>query len=163
MKKKRTVKNLVIFSSLITLLFFVTASSLRKKKISDSIKIEKGKIEYQSGTIYIGDEEYLETITNLNANDVKVLDRREDPDPNLKIYDSYKIKNDEIREEIIDALLLYEEEFDTDWDRSKTSLEREWTIHNYCYDYGYETKRTKDVDLNNEDEITYRIRKNLIN
>ena len=162
MKKRSIVKNLVIFSSLVTLLLLVNSSSLKKKK-ANSFKIEKGRIEYSDGVIYIGDQEYLDTIKDLDPYDVLVLDQRQNKDPNLKIYDSYKIRNPEIREEIVDGLLLYEEEFDTNWERSKVSATREWTVHNYCYDNGYEIERTKDVDLNNGDEITYRIRKKLLN
>jgi hypothetical protein len=154
MKKKR-IRNLVIFSSVITLLF-VTGYSLKRKK--KDIKIEKNKIEYNSGTIYIGDDDYLDTIKTLGPNDVLVLDKRYDKDPNLKIYGSYKITNPEIREEIIDALLKLESMEDTPWERSKVSLLREWYAHNLLYDVSVETHRTADVDLNNNDEKTYRIR-----
>lgn len=159
--KKKYIKNLVIFSSLVTLLFVITGSSIKRKK--KDIKIDNNKIEYNSGTIYIGDEEYLNTIKDLGINDVLVLDKRFDKDPNIKIIDSYKITNPEIREEIIDSLLLYEKMDDTPWERSRVSLIREWYAHNLLYDVSVEKHRTKDVDLNNNDEKTYRIRKNLLN
>ncbi len=156
--KKKHIRNLVIFSSLITLLF-VTGYILKRKK--KDIKIENNKIEYNSGTIYIGDKDYLDTIKSLGPNDVLVLDKRFDKDPNLKIIDSYKITNPVIREEIIDSLLMLESMEDTPWERSKVSLLREWYAHNILYDFSVETHRTTDVDLNNNDEKTYRIRKNI--
>ena len=156
--KKKHIRNLVIFSSLITLLF-VTGYILKRKK--KDIKIEKNKIEYNSGTIYIGDKDYLDTIKSLGPNDVLVLDTRFSKDPNLKIIDSYKITNPVIREEIIDSLLMLESMEDTPWERSKVSLLREWYAHNLLYDVSVEKHRTADVDLNNNDEKTYRIRKNI--
>ena len=103
----------------------------------------------------------LDTIKNLGPNDVLVLDKRFSKDPNLKIIDSYKITNPVIREEIIDSLLMLESMEDTPWERSKVSLLREWYVHNILYDFSVETHRTTDVDLNNNDEKTYRIRKNI--
>lgn len=161
--KKRIIRNIVIFPSLLVLLFSLSSSTLKKKKPQDLLKITKNKIEYNSGTIYIGDERYLKKIKELNPYDVLVIDDREAEDPNLRILDSCKIKDPEIREEIIDALLAYERKYESDWDRSRATLIREWYIHNLMYEFGYKTHRTSDVDLNNADEKTYSIRRNLLN
>ena len=164
MAKKGIIKRLTLYSSMITLLFVLSSSNLHKKN-KDYFKlstiVSKNKIEYNHGTIHIGDEEYLKTINELGIYDVKVLDERTRKDPNLKIYDSYKIDNVDIRTEIINGLLYYEELYPSDWYRTEKSAEREWTAHNFMYNLGYKTHRTMDVDLNNGDEETYRLRKNL--
>ncbi len=62
-------------------------------------------------------------------------------------------------EEIVESLLLQEEEYPSQWERTKNSMIREWLAHNAMHLFGYEIDRTKSVDFNNDDEKTYRIRK----
>lgn len=158
MKKRGFIKNLTFFSSMVTLLFVLNSSSLNKKnRFHLTTKVYEDKIEYNSGTIYIGDEEYLNTINDLGKYDVLALDNRSLKDPDIRIYDSYKITNPSIREEIIEGLLLYEEVYPSNWDRSKESAMYEWTVHNLMYQFGYKVHRTMDVDLNNADEKTYQL------
>lgn len=162
MKAKSIIKRITLYSSMVSLLFILNSSSVRKKDrnyVLSNIKVEKGKIEYRYGTIYIGDKEYLNQIELLNNNDVLVLDRRDDKDPNLKIFNSYRFDDYLIRDEIISCLLYYEELFPTKWNRSKNSLKREWLVHNMMHYIGYSRDRTTDVDLNNSDEKKYLIRK----
>ena len=163
MKTKSIIKRLTIFSSMVTLLFVLSSSDINKKNkdLFKLTKVSKNKIEYNNGTIYIGNDEYLETIKELGLYDVLVLDDRNNKDPNLKIYNSYKISNPDIRKEIIDGLLFYEEKYPSDWNRTEGSLINEWAAHNFMYNLGYKQRRTIDVDLNNGDEETYQIRKNL--
>lgn len=164
-KGKGIVKRLTIFVSLVTILFTLSSSSLNKKSKDHfriNTRITKRKIEYNSGTIYIGDEKYLETIKEIGIYDVLVLDNRNMDDPNFRIYDSYRIIDPDIREEIIEGLLLYEKEYPSKWNRTKNSLIREWAAHNLMYRLGYKQGRTTDVDLNNKDEETYRIKTYLI-
>ena len=133
----------------------LSSSNINKKSSSyyrEGIKLEKGKIEYQYGTIYIGDEEYLNSIDSLKKNDLLVLDSRSDTDPDLKVIDAYKIDDPIIRDEILECLLFYEEIFPTDWERSLNSMRREWYVHHTLYVLGYQVDRTKDVDFNNNDE-----------
>ena len=160
-QRKGIVKRLTIFSSLLTLLFVISSSNFNKKSKDHfriNTRITKSKIEYNSGTIYIGDEEYLKTIKEIGIYDVLVQDDRNAKDPNLRIYDSYRIVDPDIREEIIEGLLLYEKEYPTRWNRTKNSLIREWAALNLMYRVGYKQGRTTDVDLNNADEVTYRIK-----
>ena len=160
MKKRGFIKRLTIFSSMITLLFVLNSSTLDKKShFRLSTKVYKDKIEYSKGTIYIGNKEYLDSINDLKQYDVLVLDNRDLKDPDMRIYDSYKITNASIREEIIEGLLLYEEVYPSNWERTKDSSMREWTAHNLMYQLGYKVHRTMDVDLNNADELTYSLRK----
>ena len=160
MKVKSVIKKLTIYSSMATLLFVLSSSSLHKKNkdiFRNTTKITKHKIEYNNGIIYIGNAAYLNSINNLNGNDVLVLDERNNSDPNLRIYNSHKIVTPEIREEIIESLLLYEEKYPTKWERSKDSLMLEWTAHNLMYFLGINHGSTTDVDLNNADEEVYHI------
>ena len=161
MKVKSVVKRLTVFSAMIPLLFILRSSSSIKKSreyILSNSNVSKGKIEFNSGIIYIGNKRYLKTINNLKANDVLVLDDRNADDPNLRIYDSYKYLSASLREEIIENLLYYEELYPTEWYRTKNNLIREWEIHNAMYWVGYKHESTKDVDFNNEDEKKYSIR-----
>ena len=162
MKTKSVIKKLTIYTSMIPLLFVLNSSSIRKRSkefFHDTTKISKHKIEYNNGTIYIGSKSYLKTIKNLSDNDILALDARRSKDPNIQIYDSYKITDDLIMEEIIESLLLYEEKYPTEWERTKNTMIREWLAHNAMHRVGYEVDRTENVDFNNEDEETYRIRK----
>jgi len=162
MRSKSVIKRLTLYSSLITLLITLNSSSINKKNkdyFRNTTKISKNVIEYNSGTIYIGDRNYLRKINHLDVNDVLVLDARGEEDPDFKIYDSYKINDRDIIEEIVESLLLYEEIYPTPWNRSKNSMIREWIIHNTMYSFGYKLDSTTHVDFNNGDEKTYRIRK----
>ena len=162
MKGKSVIKRLTIYPVLITLLMTLSSSSINKKTkdfFRSTTKISKNVIEYNDGTIYIGNKKYLEKNRELGVNDVLVLDARYEKDPDFKIYDSYKINNRDIIEEIVESLLLYEEKYPTPWNRTKNSMIREWIVHNTMYSFGYDIDSTMHVDLNNGDEKTYRIRK----
>ena len=160
--KKSIVKRLTIYSSMVAILLMFTSRSTNSKSkdyFHVTSKISKGKIEYNSGTIYIGNKKYLDSVDKLNNNDVLVLDHRNMFDPNIVIYDSYKIINPIIKDEIITSLLMYEEAYPSNWNRTKNSLMLEWIMHNIMYWLGYNHDHTKDVDLNNADEMVYRLRK----
>ncbi len=162
MKSKSFIKRLALFSSIVTLSFIINSSDINKRNKEFFLKttrISKSKIEYNSGIIYIGNEKYLDKIINLKDNDLLVLDNRNLDDPNFRIYNSHKIIDPLIREEIIEALLYYEELYPTNWYRTKNSLNREWLIHNIMYYLGYKLDHTTDVDLNNADENTYKIKR----
>lgn len=161
MKNKRIVKNLTLYASLVVTLFTISSSSMNKRSKEyylPNYVIEKGKIGYSQGTIYIGDENYLNEI-ELNYGDMRALDQRNDSDPNVKLYDSYKVDDPRIRDEIIEGLLCYEEVFPSNWYRTKKSATREWTTHNTFYRLGVFPTNTKDVDLNNGDENIYKVTK----
>ena len=147
-------KRVLSFGTAILMLFFLQQS----KKRDNDYHFENGYIKYTDGTIYIGDEDYLDSITELGPYDFKVLDDRSSKDPDLKVYDSYKIINPVSIAEVVDALLSYEDQYPSDWNRSKHSLINEWISHNIMYYFGYKTHRTTDVDLNNDDEEVYKIK-----
>lgn len=111
--------------------------------------------KYSLGNIYIGNKNYLEGLTDLNENDILVLDERNSSDPNMKIYGSANIHDKNIRNEILEVLCRYEEMYPSRWDRSIESMRLEWLMHNISYQFKHETDRTTDVDLNNKDQDHY--------
>ena len=114
---------------------------------------------YSDGLVYIGSKWYLENLDNVLENDILIVDERYTSDPNMIIYDSYKIADTKTRNEIIEILNIYEEHNPSNWDRSIASMRIEWLCHNISYYLENETDRTKSVDLNNEDEEKYNPKK----
>ena len=157
---KGIVKRITLFTSMIPLLFILNSANIKQDRTSiyrSNLKVYKRRIEYSKGTIYIGDEKYLESIHDLEPGDVLALDERNAEDPDIKIYDSYKYHDADQREEIIEGLLLYEETYPSNWERSRIALNREWGAHNAMHFFGININRTTDVDFNNKDEDTYRL------
>ena len=112
---------------------------------------------YSLGKIYIGKYSFLKSIKDkINENDIVVIDQRSSKDPNMKVYNSSNILDERIINEVLEALLEYEELYPSDWDRTIESMKVEWIMHNLSYYFDYEKKRTRDVDLNNADEEYYK-------
>ena len=110
---------------------------------------------YSNGDVYISNRRSLINKID-NENDIFIYDARNSLDPNMLIYNSYRIKDKKLIEEIITIMLLYEKQFPSNWNRSFDSMKKEWIIHNLCYEFGYKTKSTESVDLNNDDEVFYK-------
>lgn len=115
---------------------------------------------YSNGYIYIGDKDYIESIINkVDKNDVLIiLGTEEDEngmDPNASILSSYRITDENDRNDILNVLKLYDDINNTEWDRTMESMRVEWNIHNFLYDMDYERERTMNVDLDNSDENKY--------
>ncbi len=112
--------------------------------------------EYRNGRVFIGSRYYLWSIRDqIEENDIVVLDRRYATDPNMTIYNSYRIRSAEERNDILEILQLYEREYPSEWKRSIESMRGEWAIHNLFYSIDFKLNSTKDVDLNNGDEEIY--------
>lgn len=109
---------------------------------------------YSDGLIYIGDKDYINSLS-VNDCDILVIDERNSIDPNMIICDSYKIKNKDIRNDVLEVLCYYEEMYPSNWDRSIESMRFEWFCHNMAYYFDYKTDDSKEVDLNNADEDKY--------
>ena len=110
---------------------------------------------YSCGYIYIGNKAYLNSLTNIGENDILVEDQRFTEDPNMKIYSSYRIDDKDLRNEILEVLCRYEECYPSPWDRTIETMRLEWTMHNLSYFFGNQTNRTRDVDLDNNEEEYY--------
>lgn len=114
------------------------------------------RAKYRFGYVYIiTDKEDIDKLS-LEDKDVVILDDRSAPDPNVRVFSSYKITDKLARNDIIEILDEYERMFPSDWDRTVESMRLEWYVHNLLYDLYYQRDRTENVDFNNEDEDDYR-------
>ena len=73
----------------------------------------------------------------------------------MVICDSCRIKDKDIRNEVIEVLCKYEEMYPSNWDRSIESMRFEWFCHNAAYYVNYKVDDSSEVDLNNKDEDKY--------
>lgn len=110
---------------------------------------------YSNGLVYIGDENYINSLKNVNPNDVLIIDERNLSDPNMLICNSYVIDNKDLRNEILEIICSYEKDHPSNWDRTIESMRFEWFCHNVSHFFNYRTDRTSEVDLNNKDEDKY--------
>jgi len=111
---------------------------------------------YSKGKIYIGDREYIDSIKEKkNKHDILVYDERESSNPNMQVLSSYEIDDKEIRNEIIEVLLVYESLHPSKWSRTKESMRLEWLVHNISHNFNYKLDHSDDVDLDNDDQEKY--------
>ena len=113
-----------------------------------------------SGTVYIykGDEikdiSYFDNPDHrpsgyVNGRDVIVLDKRNQENPNMVVYNSYKIRDTNQQKEIISILLDYEKASPSNWKRTSESMLTEWKWHNKFALFSDSAKHT-DFDLAEE-------------
>ena len=76
------------------------------------------------------------------------VDEQGKPNPNLQALNAHKV-NKQNRDDIIDVMLQYDEDFNTPWDRSKESLKVEWKAH---HKYSAFSQSARDIDFDNNDE-----------
>lgn len=92
---------------------------------------------------------------NKEDNNIYILDERETDDPNIKVFDSYKVLNDSEKKAIINIIEKYNSEDLKEWNRTEKSMFKEWMCHNISYYLNHNKKSSMHVDFNNEDEIKY--------
>lgn len=147
--------NKVLFTSIVLMLIL---SYPYKHKYKSNYKIlneEDGAFaSYSGGLVYIGDEDYLDSIS-VSSGDILVLDERDLEDPNMAIYNSCEIRDRDTRNDILEILCCYEEMYPSRWDRSIESMRFEWFCHNMSYYFNYKVEHSSEVDLNNADEENY--------
>ena len=105
--------------------------------------------------IYIGTQKYINSMIDGNPQNIYIIDSRNGSNPDMAIYDSYKIKNIDDIITILEIILKYESDNPSNWERSIESMKNEWIIHNICYHLNIERDRTQKVDLDNDEEIKY--------
>lgn len=114
--------------------------------------------EKESSVIYMLENMNIEIIQNYYSSngDIVIYDYRNDENPGIKIYDSYKIKKIKDMKQIIDVIYHYNNNFvfTSKLKRTELSMLLEWIIHNICYDLNINTDKTKDIDFNNN-ELKY--------
>ena len=118
-------------------------------EILDESDIAYGK--YSDGLVYIGDKDYIDSLSDISYNDVVIYDNEK----SMKIFSSYKIEDKNQRNDIINILKDYEIKNNTKNSRSIESMRMEWFVHNLLYKLNYKTERTRDVDFENKEEETY--------
>ncbi len=153
--KKSTKKKVLLLAALLALTVHHGIDYVYTPQYEIINSSEDGFARYSCGRIFIGNEDYINSISNRFDTDIFVLDQRNCSDPNFKIYSSYLITDKNVRNEILEILCEYELLYPSKWDRTIESMRVEWLAHNVSYFFNYEPKRTIDVDLNNNDEELY--------
>ena len=105
--------------------------------------------------IFIVGKEYAEKYVTDNSPNIYIIDDRLDDDPDISICNSYKYKDIDDINTILNLLLEYEANNPSLWNRSFKSMKDEWLMHNICYYLHIQKDRTKQVDFNNGDEEIY--------
>ncbi len=114
--------------------------------------------EYSLGKIYICKEEEFDKVQRfLGNNDILVIDKRLEDNPDMCVYNSFQIDSPQIIIEVLLALEAYERENPTEWNRSFESMYNEWIVHNVFYSFHIRTDSTAHVDLDNEDEVIFNL------
>ena len=154
-------KNKKAFILLSTYLIILTTPKVKSQTYDISIN-EEYKIyssepyaRYSDGNIYIGKKSYIDKIRDDETNDIYIIDDRNNINSNMSICNSYEIKNNKLKSDILNVLLKYEEEYPSRWNRTKNSMLIEWIVHNYCYNLTFRRESTQHVDLDNKDEKKY--------
>ena len=158
-KKK---KSIIILSTCLILLFTPKIKSSEEIIYNEEYVMESTMpfATLGNSNIYIGNREFIDAIRDDSTDDIYVIDQRDSSNPNMKVCNSYEIRDiDEIKR-IVEILLQYELKYPSDWDRTKEAMLKEWIIHNICYDFSFRTNRTREVDLDNNDEKIYSYRRN---
>ena len=97
--------------------------------------------------IFINDEFYY-----IDDDNVYVVDLRYVTNSDIKICGSYNINSVEDIRSILNILQEYEKRYSSKWNRTNSSMEYEWIVHNLAYYLGFFPSKSMDVDLDNEDE-----------
>ena len=118
-------------------------------EILDEDNVAYGR--YCDGLVYIGDEEFLNDLDDLNNGDILINENEE----SMRVLSSYEIEDKDKRNDILCILKDYEENNKSIHNRSLESMRLEWYIHNLLYDLHIKRSRTKDVDFENNEENIY--------
>lgn len=102
---------------------------------------------------------YIVHITDeykINDNQINIIDDRKNS--NIKIVNSYKIKNNKLKLEIINEILDYSKKYPNgNWIRTNNSMYLEWQIHNLFYSIGIKRNHTASVDFGKNEEHLYNL------
>lgn len=86
--------------------------------------------------------------------EIAVYDDRFTENPSFRIFDSYRIRKNSVKREVLRAMIAYNEGNPSDpaWRRTERSLLLEWLEHNFAYRVGFLRSRAQSVDLDNRAE-----------
>ena len=160
MDKKKKIKALIYLSCAISLYSYLSYDHKYNPEFTIYDNEEEAFARYRYGDVYIGDLNYINSIKDsINEKDILVVCGYQDDngqiDPNVRVVSSYRIDDKEVRNDILNIILIYKDLYPSQWNRSLESMRVEWTVHNILYSIGYERDRTIDVDLDNSEEELY--------
>ena len=80
--------------------------------------------------------------------EIAVYDDRFTENPSFRIFDSYRIRKNKIKREILRAMIAYNQANPSDpaWQRTENNLVLEWMEHNFAYRVGFLRSRAASVD-----------------
>lgn len=86
--------------------------------------------------------------------EIAVYDDRFTENPSFRIFDSYRVRKNCVKREVLRAMLAYNEANPSqpEWRRTERSLVLEWMEHNFAYRVGFLRSRAQNVDLDNHAE-----------
>ena len=86
--------------------------------------------------------------------EIAVYDDRHTGNPSFRIFDSYRIRKNSLKREVIRAMMAYNAANPSDpaWQRTEDNLVLEWLEHNFAYRVGFLRSRAQSVDLDNHAE-----------
>lgn len=86
--------------------------------------------------------------------EIAIYDDRHTGNPSFRIFDSYRIRKNSLKREIIRAMMDYNANNPTEpaWQRTEDNLVLEWLEHNFAYRVGFLRSRAQSVDLDNHAE-----------
>jgi len=86
--------------------------------------------------------------------EIAVYDDRFTENPSFQVLDSYRIRKNRVKREVIRAMIAYNAAHPTDpaWQRTENNLVLEWMELNLAYLVGFLRSRAASVDLDNHAE-----------
>jgi len=86
--------------------------------------------------------------------EIAVYDDRHTGNPSFRVFDSYRIRKNCLKREILRAMIDYNAANPSEpaWQRTEDNLVLEWMEHNFAYRVGFLRSRAQNVDLDNHAE-----------
>lgn len=153
--KNKQKKAILLLYTYIIMLLSPKVNAARKIIYNKEYNITHDSLyaSFNEKNVYIGKTE--NNNHNASSKNIYIYDNRNKDNPNMTIYNSYKITNIVDMLKLLQILTAYESEYPSEWNRSINSMLIEWIVHNICYYLEFEQNRTKEVDLDNAEEIKY--------
>ena len=86
--------------------------------------------------------------------EIAVYDDRHSGNPSFRVFDSYRVRKNSLKREVIRAMIDYNAANPSEpaWQRTEDNLVLEWMEHNFAYRVGFLRSRAQNVDLDNHAE-----------
>lgn len=86
--------------------------------------------------------------------EIAVYDDRHTGNPSFRVFDSYRVRRNTLKREILRAMIDYNAANPSEpaWQRTEDNLVLEWMEHNFAYRVGFLRSRAQNVDLDNHAE-----------